>query len=359
MALKLDILANTTSLIQSMKKGGASIEDVSDALDDLAREGADAGEKMERSFRDIAREASDSGGKVGREMKDGFKKAGDGAEDFKQEANSTAREAAASFDGSAESIGDAFQEVAANAFAGFGPAGALAGLAAAAGIGLATEAFNKAKEATEEAKEAAYDYAFAVTDTGAVVATAEALRGYTSDVEKMKEAQEIATASGWELRDVVLALATGEGLPALTKAFDENSMASGINGYRLLELDGTLRGTAQGLKLGTAGAELYSGMLYTLATQAGVATGEVDELGNQIYELPDGKQIVVNAETKQASNNLDAFEGEMDAIAGKEVTSTVKLRLDTSAYDNWTPRQKVAWVDVQGGISRNGRQLIT
>ncbi len=78
---------------------------------------------------------------LGKKTKKAAEEGKSGMDDFKQEANQTARESAASFDGSAESIVDVFQEVAANAFQGFGPAGAVAGLAIAAGIGLGVKAF--------------------------------------------------------------------------------------------------------------------------------------------------------------------------------------------------------------------------
>jgi hypothetical protein len=87
-----------------------------------------------------------------------------GLEEFNDEASGTAREAAASFDGSAESIGEVFQEVAANAFAGFGPAGAAAGIAAAVGLGTAIAAVQTLAEENTAAKEAATDMATAMVD---------------------------------------------------------------------------------------------------------------------------------------------------------------------------------------------------
>ncbi|SEF13803.1 hypothetical protein [Jiangella alba] len=119
-----------------------------------AREVGASAEKMEASFREafdaVRKDSSDAGRKVGNDVGDGFDRAKEGVGEFRDEANSTAREAAASFDGSAESVADAFQEVAANAFAGFGPAGAVAGLAAAAGIGFAIKAFQDGQEEAEE-----------------------------------------------------------------------------------------------------------------------------------------------------------------------------------------------------------------
>ena len=167
MALTFDIGANERQAVASVKNLSKALDEADKDLDTLAKN--DSTDKLERSFKDLANEADDSGKKVGTSLKDGFKKAGDASQDFKQEAASTAREATASFDGSAESIGDAFQELAANAFAGFGPAAAIAGGAAAAAFGLATEAITKAKEAADEAKASTYEWAKAAVESGGII----------------------------------------------------------------------------------------------------------------------------------------------------------------------------------------------
>lgn len=117
-----------------------------------------------------------------------MKGAEDGVKEMGEEANSTAKEAAASFDGSAESIIDAFQEVAANAFAGFGPAGALAGLAIAAGIGIAVGEFQKAEEAAEELRQKAIEYADEAREAG--VSTDAWVTSAARIVDRIKELEE-------------------------------------------------------------------------------------------------------------------------------------------------------------------------
>ncbi|WP_053205841.1 hypothetical protein [Jiangella muralis] len=133
------------------------LERVGDEAKQAAKEVETAAEKMERSFKDAfdsAKKESDGlGTKVGTDTRRGFDEASEGAREFKDEANSTAKESAASFDGSAASIGDAFQEIAANAFAGFGPAGAAAGLAIAGGLGFAFSAFEKSKEEAQKLRD--------------------------------------------------------------------------------------------------------------------------------------------------------------------------------------------------------------
>jgi hypothetical protein len=220
-AIKIDFLSNTRAVTRDVQDVGEAFDKVADSLDDVARDGVRSGDKLGDSFKDVAREAERSGEKVGDAYKDGaregeqsaerleraFKDASDatakaaadggrelgqstrrgvddakeGLGEFRDEANSTAKESAASFDGSAESIGDAFQEIAANAFAGFGPAGAVAGLAAAAGLGLVFAQVEKNEERTEALREKVAELAAEYIDAGkdggsSMTAVAERIR---------------------------------------------------------------------------------------------------------------------------------------------------------------------------------------
>lgn len=159
------------------------LEDAVDVLEELAKESDDSGDKLEKAMRGAQRETDDladetkklvaqineaghAGRKFGDDFSDGTRKAEDGMEELKDESRQTAREAAASFDGSAESIVDMFQEVAANAFVGFGPAGLAAGLLAAAGIGLATKAVEDGSISTEEYKQKVAELTDAFIEAG-------------------------------------------------------------------------------------------------------------------------------------------------------------------------------------------------
>jgi hypothetical protein len=143
-----------------------SLDKVDDSLKDTGTEAKSLDSKVSAAFKSIAADAKASGDKVGKSQKEGFKEAESGVKEFGEEANSTAKESAASFDGSAESILGSFQEVAANAFAGFGPAGALAGLAVAAGIGIAVTQMQAGAEAANEMKAASIDLAGQIIDAG-------------------------------------------------------------------------------------------------------------------------------------------------------------------------------------------------
>lgn len=200
-------------------------EKMGDSVKDAAKETDTATERMAASFKEAARNAQDSGRQIGKGFTDGTDKAKEGLNDFKSESASTAKESAASFDGSADSIIDAFQEVAANAFIGFGPAGLIAGLAAAAGIGLISKAIGDSQEDAETFKAEVQSLAeefIATGDTGtrSIEFISDALRELatstedgTANLQKMKEA---ADGSGGSFRDLAEAYAgNGEGLDDL------------------------------------------------------------------------------------------------------------------------------------------------
>lgn len=170
--ISVGIAADANDFAQGVRKGVIEpLENVVDTYADIVDASRKAGgdNSLERTMRDQQAEtdklskrysvlsddiraAGSTGKRFGDQAKEGTDKASDGMEDFKSEANSTARETAASI-GSVEDALGAVQEVAANALGGFGPAGAAAGLAAAVGIGLVTAELDKQKERAQEVRD--------------------------------------------------------------------------------------------------------------------------------------------------------------------------------------------------------------
>lgn len=201
---EIGIAADTSGLEKSISNGLVEpLEDAAKAFDKVenAAKGADLDREIDKAAKatdkldDELDDTRDSLKRLGYAARDagddahrGMNRAEDGVEEFGREAESTAKESAASFDGSAESILDAFQEVAANAFAGFGPAGAIAGLAIAAGIGIATQAFQDAEEAAEELRQKANEYANDAIDAG--VSAQKWLTTSDQVVERIRELQD-------------------------------------------------------------------------------------------------------------------------------------------------------------------------
>jgi hypothetical protein len=166
MALKLDILANTRAFVQEMKKADASVEDISDALDDMAKDGAKAGEKLEASFKELSKASKKTGDAIGKNVKGGLDEA-------KDEAASSGREAAASFSGGLEDIADFAQETLANALGGFGPIGAAAGTALAVGLGAALSSLAAQQERIDAIRESARDLSETLYENKGVLPIAE------------------------------------------------------------------------------------------------------------------------------------------------------------------------------------------
>jgi len=272
MAIKIDFLANTKDVVRGGQDIEETFEKVSDSLDDLAREGQRAGDKLgdgiadgakqgtaanerlERSFKELADQSKKTTAGIGDDYKRSAKDAGEGLDTIKEESNSTAREAAASFDGSAESIGDAFQEVAANAFAGFGPAGALAGLAIAAGLGLGFAALAGGQEETEAFKETVADLGGQFIDAGQK--GKRSFSDLVTDVKSLATQTDDSKVSLQDLKDIAKNLdepfkrVTGaylNGGDALDKLIKKNQGLQDIENARLngLAAQGGFAGTTR------------------------------------------------------------------------------------------------------------------
>jgi len=201
---RLDLTTDTSDVKRGMGDIEDALDKVSDALDDVGKDGDDASDKLERSFADMAREtkkeARDMQKDVGKSFQKMEKDGGEATKKMQEVGTQEAEALASSFDGSAESIVDGFQGAAASMFSGFGPAGAAAGLAAAAGIGLISKSLQDAQEEADNLAAATDDMVAQMLEAGTTFVTeqdklnmVEALLG---DPEKRKEAQELADKLG-------------------------------------------------------------------------------------------------------------------------------------------------------------------
>lgn len=293
--------------------GAKGVTKLDDALDDARK----STEKLDRSTKDIG----DSG-------KREFGKAADAGREFKDETLSNLSEVTSSFDGSMESVGDLVQGTLGGLTQGLGPALGGAAAAAAAGVGVITEAFTRAGEAADDARDSAFQFAYDVQGALDKAGYTERVSQWTGDTEKLKQAQDIAKVSGQDVVDVIDALASGgDKLDGLWEAFEEGANTTDVATGRALELEGALKGTREGYLNGADAAKLAAKLNYDYATSVGEATDRTDELGNKIYTLPDGKEIVVDANTKTAYEDLDAVEKR------KLQDKTVRVNADTGAVE--------------------------
>lgn len=176
----INFLSDVRDFLRGTDDVEKSLDDVIDSLEDVSKEGDQAAEKLADSFKENMKEASraarEAGDGIGTDLRKGTKKAEEGLDDLKQNSKSNAKEVAASFDGSAQSIADGFQGLAAEAFEGFGPAGLIAGAALAAGIGLATAEMQRTEENAQKAKERVRELGIAFIESGSDVAQVEAFQ---------------------------------------------------------------------------------------------------------------------------------------------------------------------------------------
>lgn len=337
-------------LEREMKTAQRSTEDLQDELTEAARDLDKLG------F--AARDAGDDGRR-------GLDRIKAGAQEVQQEVGQNLGEAVSSIRGDFSDLGQVGQDTLgglAATVSSMGPlglAGAFALAAGAVGLGAFTAGQEEAAEKQEELNAKAAEWADAYTasagrivDASHVVAEIQAI---ATDPDRYKEARDAAKEWGVDIPTAMRAMAgdadalavAQQSLAERTKEASEalegtTSSASILGGAikvlpedirdgqkRLDELNGTMAaGRLQALNAAQA--------LYDYATATGTATGETDDLGNKIIELPSGKTIVVDAQTQTAYEDLDAIERRQ--LAPKEVV--LRVRPDTSAWDNWQPNPK-------------------
>lgn len=235
--ITISLLSNVRDVVRGAKETEGALDDVADALDDLAREGKRTGQELgdgitdgmdgtareakrqgdkigdavadgvesgtkeaakdvdqlERKFRDLAeatkRTDLDPGTSIAKTTKKGMAEAGESVQTFSDEAKSNLSEVASSFTGDAQSITDLLQGTLGGVIADLGPLGLAAGTAGAAAIGLIGQAFVQAGEDQEAFKERVKTMTQEIVDefadTGdAVSAIDEKLRQWASDNER-------------------------------------------------------------------------------------------------------------------------------------------------------------------------------
>lgn len=418
--IEFKFTSNERDLLRGAGDAESALEDVADALDDVAKAGEDADQlsfadtvreakrledagedagkaidrsmgraadetdQLERRFKDAERRAKDlgdAGERAGRDVDRGMERASDGVDELRDEANSTAREAAASFDGSAESIADAFQEIAANAFAGFGPAGAVAGLAAAAGIGLALAAFEGVNEASEESKQRAAEWGQAFIEAGdsilsSAAKTAAAL-DIVADPERYQELIDNArewgvsqstalaamTGEAWALGEAEAALAEREREVAAAAAEHTTSgeaLVGAMSDQAVATRDGrqALDDLNREIETGIGIADTYSQYLTDMARNTDGATHSVDEFGDSVYSLPDGTTVYVDAETGRATRDVDAIERRLYGIPDATADVHVNTSSANDALTRWMRQRRSIAVTVNTIVPPGHRNVV-
>lgn len=351
--IRLDIASDTRSAVRGIDDVAKALGVTVDELEDVAKAAGKTSDDVVRDFRRIQREAADV------DAGSGFKRAGEASGEFKQEALANLSEVTSSFTGDLSSIGDLAQ----GTFGGLASLGGGFGLAAgavAAGIGLIMQSFQQAEDARKALEERANDLASAYIDAGTAVLDAVTLAGRTSEIltdpEQRKEAERLVDVLGVQLPDAARLLAGDTNTLAAARAIVTQNeaeyldlmqrSANYMNGdfskadqERLNQLSAQREAVKQLTDINGQANETFraqQGVLKGLINDAASATLEVDELGNELYTLPDGTQIMIDAETGQATTDVNKFKGDLDGIAETK-TTTFKVSLDDSAVRTYKP----------------------
>jgi hypothetical protein len=329
--LEISVLSNAEKF--DLDGPARELDDVADKAKDLGRALLDMGkdavrplDKFADGARDTARKVDKAFDTIKKSSRDNLREAvtedldeaGKGLDEFKDEAAGSGREAAASFGGGFDDITGFIQETAANAFAGFGPLGAAAGIAAAAGIGIITKVFGDNKEKAEEAKAAVQDWVDAFVEGQGKIQESTItgkLNELLGDPEKYREVIDLTDKAG--VSAVLYARALSGDAEAAAKLKDQ-----------IIEQQKALARSTDTTAGANARIADQAVGLQKLAGKLGIATGQIDK-GRDAWSLLDEAtragivaDVEVNTPTKRELANEAA---QMKGIVGRGIDVPVKV----------------------------------
>ena len=302
---------------------------------DLEKLGDDArttARKVDGALDDIARSAKVNLGRSGK-LADAADEGGKALDGVREEADSTAREMAASFGGSTDDIVDGFQELAANALTEFGPIGAAIGTAAALGVGLLRAETEKMKELVSDLTEDMLANAGQLSD--AFIDTKLQTMAQNGELTDLKESAELAGVEFGKLArakagDGEAAASLMEDIDKLNKSLGDQYAKSG----QLVDINGTQR----------AALKLVRGELGESVKAYGLAREAVDLYGS------------VSKESTDAAAESTRVATERWAALGRSYGTPVRGRVTVSqpsAADLANARAAAqAWLDAHPNVVR-------
>ncbi|SDP07273.1 hypothetical protein SAMN04487788_1944 [Microbacterium testaceum StLB037] len=344
----------------------------------LADETDRTAKAIEKDFKRAYREAKEGADSVGDSGRAGFGKVREGAQEVTQEIGSNLGEAVSSIRGDMSDLGQVGQDTLgglAATLASAGPAG-IAGAAAlaagAVGLGLVTSELEKQGEQADRLRDrlaGAYQEAAQegrrYLDVSQYIAEAQDLMFNTERADEWKQIQEDANTLGMDVGDVIRANAgdleqqqrvqerinalldeaqsksgAGDGLAnILRNAADSELAVKGLE--KVSDRWGDINAvTEENARKTEIANDVVSGYYQEAIRKAGLAETATDQFGNKLYELPDGKQVVIDADTGRATDDVSRFKGDINA-ATQARTAMVRVNIDDSAWRNWKPGDKI------------------
>lgn len=235
----VNIGADTRDFARAVKSGMIDpVEDAQGELDKYAEAGKSAGDQLEGTFRDQQRQTVELKDDIGRlnetireKSRGAYQSAGEssktftresseGFDEIKDSARSNAIEVGASFTGGFDQAIGGLQGFVAEFLAGFGPAGIIAGVGAAALLGTISQAMTDGQEAADNQKQAVADLANEYLDAGhdgkiSFDSVAQSIRAMATSTDgkdviiTLQKAFDAAKLAGTDYEGVVRAIASG------------------------------------------------------------------------------------------------------------------------------------------------------
>jgi predicted nucleic acid-binding Zn-ribbon protein len=371
---EIKIAADTRDFERGIRDGIIDpIDEAEDTLEQLGK--ADAGESLERDFKkaqkaterlddslgDVRRELK----KVGSEAKDtgadgakGMRRLSDAGEEATGELRQNLGETFSSFRGDLEDLPQIAQDV----FGGLAGSvdslvGSLALAGGAAGIGLLIAGFQAIQEQEEKRKERISEWATAyiggLSTMGDALADFASVEEIYTDTDRYAEAKKNAEDWGVSVSTAVNAMAGDASALAVvndTLSASEDRVADAVdnlNGGKLSGLSHEMRilreqasegresfnNLTSEMDAGRAIADQYSDSLLSMVRGAEGAEVSVDELGNTVYALPDGQEILIDAKTGKATSDVSKFKGDADDVIEHLNAQQITLRVNTALRD--------------------------
>lgn len=401
-AISINILSNVREAVRGVDDVAEALEDAEGRMRDLTKQGDTATDRMESDFRSVARSADRASDELKSKFRDAYlsvrrnsddaadevernqRRMGERSAEVGQEIRQNLGEGIANAArGDFASLADTIGDTLGGAVAGIGGIGTAAlGAAGALGLGAIVAVISNIAAESERTKQIASENFREMAEDGV-----EAWASVQSQTQRLTDAyadhegeiQKIADLLGLSFEDVAGAWAgipdqvalvdaaygdmvnnlqntfgvTREGVDATVKGWDAvmGPLSSVLDGYDQARQKASILGDQQ------------SKMWEQAISDAESATVAVDEFGNKLVTLPDGTQVVISAETGQATQNLTTFKGDLNSVDGRVVTSTARLLVDDAAlarannYFDSLRRKAEAGITVNMRTV-NGRQLI-
>ena len=400
-AISINILSNVREAVRGVDDVAEALEDAEGRMRDLTKEGDKATDRMESDFRSVAKAADRTSDEIKQKMRDAYqsvrRNSDDAADDVVRNQNrmsersaevgqeirqnlgeGIANAARGDFTALADTIGDTLG----GAVAGIGGIGTAAlGVAGALGLGAIVAVISNIAAESEKTKQIAAENFREMAEEGvdAWASTQSQMKRLTDAyADHEGEIQKIADLLGLSFEDVAAAWA---GVPDKVALVDSayGEMADGlkntfgvtregvdatVKGWEGImgPLNGVLDGYDQAKQKAKTLGDQQSDMWEQAILDAESAQVAVDDFGNKLVTLPDGTQVVIDAETGQATADVSKFKGDVNSIP-TTVTSTARILVDDSAlarahnYFDSLKRKAEAGITVNMR-NVNGRQLI-